>query len=107
MSGGQSQAAARRVLRMLSAMRGKTFTGVSNADLARALGESPSNITRMLSVAIDEGFVTRNEEGRFTLSVAMLQIAQAHAEHSARISQRITEVNQRIAAGVKAGQEDL
>jgi len=97
----QSLMPARRALRMLMAMRGTTLTGVSNGELAQALGESAPNVSRMLQVLVDEGFATQLENGRYAPSIALLQIAQAHAEHIARAQARITEVQQRIAAGVQ------
>ncbi len=35
-----------RVLRVLIALKGHTQTGLSNGEVAKALGESPANITR-------------------------------------------------------------
>jgi DNA-binding IclR family transcriptional regulator len=94
-----SQQTAQRALRVLKALKGATFTGVSNGELAKALNESPSNITRSLEVLIQEGFVVRLDNGRFAHSIALLQIAQAHADHTARLQQRMSETAQRIAAG--------
>ena len=92
-------AGARRVLRILMAMRGTTLTGVSNSELAKAIGEAAPNVTRALQVLVDEGFVIRLENGRYAHSTALLQIAQSHADHMARLQQRLTETAQRIAAG--------
>jgi DNA-binding IclR family transcriptional regulator len=94
-----SQQSTRRALRVLKALRGATFTGVSNVELAKALGETPPNISRSLDVLVDEGFVVRLDNGRYAHSIALLQIAQAHADHAARLQQRLTETAQRIAAG--------
>lgn len=91
--------AARRPLRVLKALRGHTVTGLSNGELAHALGDSPSNITRAVGVLIDEGLAVKLDNGRFAHSVALLQIAQAHAEHVTKLQGRIGELNQRIAAG--------
>lgn len=90
---------ARRVLRVLMAMRGATFTGVSNSDLAATLQESASNISRALQVLVEEGFVTKLDNGRYAHSIALLQIAQGHADHTARLTARMAETAQRIAAG--------
>lgn len=89
---------ARRVLRILLAMRGATFTGVSNVELCKATGESAPNITKALHVLADEGFVTRLDNGRYAHSVTLLQIAQAHADHTLRLHARMTEISQRIGA---------
>ncbi len=88
-----------RVLRVLKALKGHTVTGISNSELAQITGDSPSNVTRSLQTLIDEGFAVKLENGRYAHSVALLQIAQAHAEHMARITGRLHEITQRIAAG--------
>lgn len=88
-----------RILKVLKALKGHTITGVSNTDLANALGDSPSNINRALNTLIEEGLAIKLENGRFAHSVQMLQIAQAHAEHVAKLQSRIQEINQRIVAG--------
>lgn len=95
----KTSASGRRVLRVLKALKGHSVMGVSNGELAQALGESPANINRALNTLIEEGLATKLESGRFAHSVAMLQIAQAHYEHCAKVQGRIAEMNQRIAAG--------
>jgi len=91
--------AAARVLRVLKALKGHTVTGLSNNDLAQLTQDSPSNITRAMQTLIEEGLAVKLDNGRFAHSVGVLQIAQAHAEHMARLTNRIQEINQRIAAG--------
>lgn len=88
-----------RVLRVLHALRGKSMTGVSNGELAKALGESPATINRCMNTLISEGFATQLENGRFAMSVKMLQIAQAHASEMAKAQSRIDELTQRVNAG--------
>lgn len=94
-----SISAAARVLRVLKALKGHTVTGLSNTELAHLTQDSPSNITRAMQTLIEEGLAMRLDNGRFAHSVGMLQIAQAHAEHMARLQGRMQEINQRIAAG--------
>ncbi len=91
--------AAARVLRVLKALKGHTVTGLSNTELAQLTGDSPSNITRAMQTLIEEGLAVKLDNGRFAHSVGVLQIAQAHAEHMARLQYRMQEINQRIAAG--------
>ncbi|MFA5632529.1 MAG: helix-turn-helix domain-containing protein [Porticoccaceae bacterium] len=88
-----------RGLRVIRALRGQTLTGVSNGELAKALGESPATINRCINTLIAEGFAMRLENGRFALSVSLLQIAQAHADEINRATNRIHELSQRVAAG--------
>ena len=88
-----------RVLKILKVLKGYTLTGLSNGDIAKALNESPANITRALQTLIEEGFVIKLDNGLFAHSVQMLQIAQAHANHFAKMQDQITEMQQRIHAG--------
>ncbi|PHV02813.1 helix-turn-helix domain-containing protein [Iodobacter sp. BJB302] len=99
MSKTQASGKGSRVLQVLKALRGHTITGLSNKDLADALGCSPATITRDMADLIDAGLAVKLENGRFAHSVQMLQIAQAHAEHVAKLQSRIIEINCRIAAG--------
>lgn len=89
---------AARVLRALKALRGHTLNGLSNVELARALGESAPNISRYMDTLIEEGFVTRLETGRFAPSIAFLQYAMATADELNRASARIQEISARISA---------
>lgn len=88
-----------RILRVLKALRGHTLNGVSNSDLAKSLGESPANINRALNTLIEEGLAQKLDNGRFALSVQVLQIAVAHSNEIARAQSRIDELNQRVLAG--------
>lgn len=90
---------AARVLRVLKALKGHTVTGLSNTELAHLTQDSPSNITRAVQTLIEEGLAVKLDNGRFAHSVGVLQIAQAHAEHMARLTNRMLEINQRISAG--------
>lgn len=88
-----------RALRIMKALKGHSLDGISNGELAKALDEPPSAITRSLQTMIEEGIAIKLENGRFALSVATLQIAQAHANELARANQRIAELDQRVSAG--------
>lgn len=87
---------ARRTLRVLKALRGHTLAGLSNTELAKALGESPANITRYMDTLIESGFATRLATGRFAPSIGFLQYAMATAEELQRAQARITEIQARI-----------
>lgn len=92
---------AARVLRALKALRGASLNGLSNGELAQRTGDSPSNITRAMQALIDEGLAVKLDSGRFAPGIALLQIAQAHAEEMARAQNRINEINQRVLAGTR------
>ena len=88
-----------RVLRAMKALKGHTLHGLSNSELAKALEESPANITRYMGTLIEAGLAVRLDTGRFAPGIALLQIAQAHANEMAKAQDRITEINQRVLAG--------
>lgn len=89
-----------RVLKVLKAVKGYTITGISNSAIAEAIDDSPSNVSRALSVLIEEGLVLKLDNGLFAHSTEMLRIAQAHAEHVANLQNKIQETNQRILSGL-------
>lgn len=93
--------AAQRVLRIWKALRGHTHLGLSNQELAAMTGDSPANVSRALATLMAEDLVMKYDNGRYAHSIATLQIAQAHANHCDRLIGRITETNQRIAAGAQ------
>ena len=88
-----------RVLRVMAALKGHSISGLSNGELAKALGESPATINRCLNTLIAEGVATRLENGRYALGVRMLQIAQAHSAEINRAKARIEALDQRVNAG--------
>ena len=88
-----------RCLRVMKVLRGHSLSGLSNSDIAKALSIPPSAVTRCMNTLIAEGFATKLDTGRFALSTATLQIAQAHADEMTRATNRIHELNQRVAAG--------
>ena len=85
-----------RVLKVIKALRGKTFSGASVKELADNIQESSVNVTRSLADLVEEGFVEKRSDGRYQLSVAMLQIAHSHQDETQRLQQRIEEYNRRI-----------
>ncbi|UMS06087.1 helix-turn-helix domain-containing protein [Escherichia coli] len=88
-----------RILRVLKALRGHALNGVSNGELASALGESPANINRALNTLIEEGLALKLDNGRFAPGIQLLQIAMAHNNEMAHAQARINEINQRVIAG--------
>lgn len=98
MSGRTTDSGA-KVLEVLKALRGHSLTGVSNGQLAKALGESPSRINRCLNTLIEAGLAEKKPSGLFCHSVMMLQIATAHASEMSRAREKIDELDQRVIAG--------
>ena len=93
--------AAQRVLRVWQALKGNTFTGLSNSEIAQMLGDSPANVSRALTTLIAEDLVTKLPSGRFAHSVKTLQIAAAHYDHTQRMKQRIDQMQRQISAGTR------
>ncbi len=96
MSKPRTSESALRVLRVMKALKGHSLHGLSNGELAKALGESPANITRCMDTLIESGFATRLDTGRFAPSIGFLQYAMATAEELQRAQARITEIQARI-----------
>lgn len=89
-----------RALRVLKALTG-CFNGISNTELSQRLNETPTNITRALQDLISEGLVIKLENGCFSQSVKMAQMAVAHLEAMNRAEARFQELKQRTFAGAK------
>ncbi|ECB4072737.1 IclR family transcriptional regulator [Salmonella enterica subsp. enterica serovar Napoli] len=89
----------RRGLRILKALKGKSLHGLSNRELAKALGETDVNITRAMEALIAEGMAQRLESGRYAPGMQLLYIAQAFSNEMAAGQARIAELNQRVLAG--------
>jgi DNA-binding IclR family transcriptional regulator len=89
----------RRAMRIIKLLKGRSFTGMSNNEIAQAIKESPANVTRACQSMIDEGFVEKLSNGRFALSTTMLQIAVAHQREMSGVIDRVGEINQRVNAG--------
>lgn len=87
---------ATRALQVIKAMRGKTFSGISVKELADSLNTSSVNVCRTLDDLVSEGFAEKRPDGRYQLSIAMLQIANSHTDETQRLQRRIEEYNQRI-----------
>ncbi len=97
--GTRIMTSASKVLRAFKALKGHTLNGLSNIELAKALNESAPQITRVMETLISEWLAQRLDNGRYALSIAALQIAQAHATEMASASARIAEINRRVVAG--------
>ncbi|EAS8533266.1 IclR family transcriptional regulator [Salmonella enterica] len=88
-----------RGLRILKALKGKSLHGLSNRELAKALGESEVNISRAMKTLTEEGLVQRLDTGRYAPGMQLLYIAQAFSNEMAAGQARIAELNQRVLAG--------
>ncbi|WP_028586687.1 hypothetical protein [Desulfocurvus vexinensis] len=92
---------ARRALRVFKALRGHALTGLSNKELADAVGDSPVNVCRALEALEAEGLALRLDDGRWAHSVWLLQTAEHFARETESALARIHELRQRVAAGAR------
>lgn len=65
---------ATRVLRIIDLLKGRSTSGLSNKVISESLGESPVNISRALAILMQEGFVTKLDNGFYALSIKVTQI---------------------------------
>ena len=91
----------KRAARILKALKGVSLTGISNIDLAKNLNESPANITRAAQALIDEGMIIKLDNGRYALSIQMLQIATSHSLEISNMTNKLSEMSQRIITGAQ------
>ncbi len=88
-----------RTLAVVETLKGQTLHGLSNREIADAIGDTPVNISRALADLTEAGWVRKLESGRYAHTVKLLQIAQAHANEMSQAQSRIQEINQRVLAG--------
>lgn len=93
--GGSS---ARRALRVLKALKGKSLQGVAVKDLAEGLGEKDVDICRSLTALYAEGLAHKLDDGRWAQTTAMLGIAEAYYREMSVARSRLDEHIQRVQA---------
>lgn len=91
----QSVAKACRVARLLA---GHPVQGLSNQEIAEALGLSAPNVTRILGTLIAEGWASKLGTGRFAPGITLLGLSAAAHEALDRTAGRVTEIKRNIAA---------
>nr|WP_298892205.1 helix-turn-helix domain-containing protein [uncultured Acinetobacter sp.] len=90
-----------KVVKVLKALRGHSLKGVSVTELAKQLGESPSQVHRALQTLVDEGLALQLEDESYALGNVIVQIAHAHVEELNRAQGHINEHIQRVWAGAR------
>jgi DNA-binding IclR family transcriptional regulator len=97
MSAAETQASARRVLRVLFILQGHTFEGLRLKQIADAIQASASTALRTLEILQDEGIAERipGRDEYWRLSPRIIQLARAHEQELARLRARIDETEQR------------
>lgn len=84
-----------RALRVLKALRGHSLNGLSNGQLASHLKETPTNITRALQDLAAADLVHKLDNGNFSYTPMMEQIALEHLTALDKAHQRINEYKRR------------
>lgn len=97
MSAATDQLQTRRAIRILLVLAGHEVRGLRTGEIAAAVKESPSTTTRMLSAMVEEGVVEEmpDKKDGWRLGPKLVQIALAHTNGLANISQKVNEVTQR------------
>lgn len=90
---------AQRVLRIQKIMKGHSLQGLSNAEIAKALGDTPANVSRALGILMEEGLVNQLESGRYGPGMELAQLGVAHLNELDMAERRIGELRQRTMAG--------
>lgn len=88
---------ATRVLRIIDLLKGRSTSGLSNKVISESLGESPVNISRALAILMQEGFVTKLDNGFYALSVKVTQIGVTHLTEIDNAQVRLNQLKQRSA----------
>ena len=89
----------RRILQALKLLPGNAMNGLSNQELAQALGTSAPQVTRIMATLVAEGLATKLDSGRYAPGVALLGMAQRHADEMNHATARVAEINQRTGKG--------
>lgn len=84
------------VCRMFVVMAGRTIEGMRPGEIAEAVGTSPANMTRMLALLKQEGFVEETQKkDHWRLAPKLVQIAVSFSAELSRAQTRLDEVKQR------------
>lgn len=102
MSGAADKAASTQVLRtlhMLEILSGELPSGMSNKDLAAAMGCPPSYITRTADTLMEKGWVERTPEGRFRITSRFSQLAFRTLAAFERAQTRLDDLKRNFTMG--------
>lgn len=91
-----------RVCEILKVMKGHSIPGMTLTDIAAAIEADKATTQRTLQALAQGGMTTQYENKRWGLSVLLEQIAAATEIEQRNAVLRITERQQRIAAGAAA-----
>ena len=95
----RTQLVALRTINIIKALRGHALQGLSNQQISKAIGDTPSAVTLTLNTLVQGGLVTKTEAGRYAYSIFFLQIAQGFYDEVSRCKHRADEITARVHAG--------
>ena len=88
-----------RALRIIEILASRYYDGLSNKEIAQALGTSTPVAHRDIRVLEEAGWAKRLESGRWSLTTKPLQVMQAYTNHAGNIQGRMAETTHNIMAG--------
>lgn len=97
-----SNAATRRSHKIIEILATRYFDGLSNKELARAVGTSEVNICRDLKTLADIGYLKRAENGNWVLSPKPISIFFSYYNHYEKLKARMEETHRNILAGASS-----
>lgn len=84
-----------RVLRVVEALAGNEFTGMSVADIAQATRTRSDQVVRDLANLVEAGWAEKMDTGRYRLAAKPVQIALAFSSALARAETELTGLKHR------------
>lgn len=102
MSARPGFAAVRRSHRIVELLAGRFFDGMSNSEVAEAVGASRPNTARDLAVLEDIGLAHKLDNGRWALTTRALAVYRAFALNHERLQARMGEGLRNIEAGARS-----
>lgn len=90
--------AVRRSHKIVEELAKRHFDGLSNKELAEAVGTSPVNISRDLATLESMGYAKKLDNGRWSLTSKPLAILQAYHNHYEQLQTRMMESSRNIMA---------
>ena len=95
----ETNAAVRRSWAIFEMLSGRCLDGMSNKELAEAIGTSAVNITRDLQTLESIGMAKKMENGRWSLTSRALVPVQRFSNHYQTMQTRMEETRRAIQAG--------
>lgn len=89
-----------RVLRLVEALAGNEFSGMSVSDLQQATGTRSDQVVRDLANLVEANWAERMENGRYRLAARPVQIALAFSSALSRAETDLATLKSRYTSGL-------